>query len=434
VRGLRAEIDEVPVAARTTQEDLLANVSDAHRETVAFTLDLPRRSSARRIAALFKQESGVRAIFERLSDEARGYLAAAAFDAGGIALNLREWDFDTVFAASQTRVAAAAELERFGLAFSFIESRRSDVAYHVPAGLRPLLRRIVLRRLAGEVSSAGARRWLLAPAHQDLRDSVALWLSMRKASIPLNQEAEIRANSVPRVRAALPALELPDRDGGIAQRRLGLALAKLRDTGCLRTRVTLTRVYKQELIAVGDLEDALVTNTSPEGAPELDFRYDGVVFAARSLSEVLAGRRVELASFGAAMQTLDSQANLLFGTTGLESARDLAVAGLLPAWLRGEVRFGMTENELTAARITDPGRPSSTQELREILPQAQDERPVTDDQQDTSGGEEPLGYELWKWSARKPTPFTPKPWNADELNDRSLTSGLDRVWASSPAR
>ena len=176
-----------------------------HREAVSFWLDLPRKSSARQIAATFKDNGRLEKILDELSGSARELLLEAVFDETGEVLNLDELDLSISPWKPKAR-AAAGELERYGIAFAFLIER--GLAYHVPADLRVLLRRALMARYARSVKPGSAQRWLAAE-RQDLHDAVALWTLLAREPVPLTAAAEINANSKPRMLAALPAIEFP---------------------------------------------------------------------------------------------------------------------------------------------------------------------------------------------------------------------------------
>lgn len=65
-----------------------------------------------------------------------------------------------------------------------------------------------MARYARSVRPGSAQRWLAAE-RQDLRDTVALWTLLARDPVPLTAAAEIKANSKPRMLAALPAIKFP---------------------------------------------------------------------------------------------------------------------------------------------------------------------------------------------------------------------------------
>jgi len=200
-------------ADRTIQRELLERLSPLHREAVSFWLDLPRKSSARQIAATFKDNGRLERILDELSSSARELLLEAVFDETGEVLNLSEFDLSNLneldlSISSWKREArvGAVELERYGLAFAFLIER--GLVYHVPGDLRVLLRHALMVRYARSVRPGSAQRWLAAE-RQDLHDVVALWTLLARDPVPLTAAAEIKANSKPRMLAALPAIKFP---------------------------------------------------------------------------------------------------------------------------------------------------------------------------------------------------------------------------------
>jgi len=341
---------------RSTQEHLLERLSASHREAVASRLHLPCESSARQIAEWFESEDRLRAIFDGISDAARELVGTAAFDTGGVALSVRadvlgEWSF------GPEAQAAATELERCGLAFAFVFG--GEIAYHIPVDMRARLRRLVAAHCARESEPVTVQQWLPAE-RRDLHDIVALWVQLAKTPASLTQEGELHARSVSRLTAALPELELPDPEGTIAEWRLGLALAQLRDGGYLRLRMTDKRAWKRDLIPAGDLAGALEAANPFQRFPgrvrsgdfRQDLREEDGAICARALSDALAGRTIGLSGFGQAMLRLQEITRL--GWRDTPTAETLALFGLLPGWLRGEVQLGVTRAAPTAARFVHP--------------------------------------------------------------------------------
>jgi len=346
MRRMLTEMGAVRAADRTTQRDLLDRLSLTHREIVAYSLDLPRKSSAQQIAARCKEDSRLQEILEEISDCARGLLCRAIFDADGIALDLDRLHVGMGMLSWQhERKAAAIELERRGLAFAFITE--GELVYHVPADLQIPLRRELAVRFAGTVRPATAEQWLGAP-RRDLQDIAALWTQIARTPVPLTTlEGKIHTRSRSRLLGVLPQLDLPDPNGVLVNRRLNLALAQLRDTGYLRL-CTEEDGLKMKLVAVGDLADGFKDATF-ERFPSLGYGTHGAVVCALMLSEALTGQSVDVVSFGEALNTLLRDSDQF--DRGSEPPTEQALAGLLPSWLRGELQFGLTQEKLTAVHF-----------------------------------------------------------------------------------
>lgn len=119
--------------SKPTQRELLDNLSAAQRQTVAVTLGMDRKASARQIAATFRDDSRLRELLDKLSRRSRDLLATGAFDPNAIALKLTSFDLEwNVFhPEGPRREAAANELERHGLTFFF--ATHPELTYRVPS-------------------------------------------------------------------------------------------------------------------------------------------------------------------------------------------------------------------------------------------------------------------------------------------------------------
>jgi hypothetical protein len=364
MRAMLTELGAARAADRTTQRDLLDRVSPTHREMVAYTLDLPRKSSAQQIAAHCKEASCVRETIEEISDRARALLCEAVFSVDGIALGLDRLDIEVgSFGWRHERRAAAIELERRGLAFAFITN--CEIVYHVPADLQIPLRHELAVRFAGPVKPATAEQWLGAP-RQDLQDIAAVWTQIARTPVPLTVlGGKMHTRSRSRLLSVLPPLDLLDPDGRLLNRRLDLALAQLRDTGYLRLRIE-EEGLKMKLVAAGNLADGFKGATF-ERVPDLGLWDHGTAACALMLREALTGQNVDLMSFGEALDSLLRDSDLFNRGPGIpmEQAR----AGLLPSWLRGELQFGLTQGELTAARFKPCARTARSRVKRMLADQ-----------------------------------------------------------------
>jgi hypothetical protein len=344
--GLIAEHRLVDVVGQTVQCELIDRLTATHRELIAFSLDLPRKSSARQIAAAFKQEDRLQEVLGELSDRARELLVRATFNASGVALSLGPFDLNPVYRHQREPMLAARELERRGLVFAFRTER--EVFYHVPQDLQLRVRCVLVARFARTVRSATAQRWLAAP-RQDLHDIAALWLEIARVPVPLILDGKIRTNSKPRLLAALPVLDLPDPDGALTQYRLELALAQLRDSGYIRLHEIDRGGYatKAKLVATGHISDALRDDVAFERFSEQEYHRDrSMTLCALALGEALVGRNVGIASFATAFEALLRDSGN--STYNRSTPTALALSGLLLFWLRGEIQFGLTHRKPVA--------------------------------------------------------------------------------------
>jgi hypothetical protein len=394
------------VSNGATQQELLEGLSKKHRGIVAFSLDLPRWSSAQQIAGRLESEPHLRAVFEGVSGAARKLLAEAVFDRGGVALRVSLAPRDEPFFGHE-RQTAAIELERRGLAFAFLDG--TYVNYHVPVDLRLRLRRLFAARCARRIKSATARSWLPAE-RRDVSDIVAVWAQLAKVPAPVTYKGELHVRSVPRLLAALPELEFLDPGGTIAGRRLELALAQLRDSGHLRLQMPDEHSWKRYLVAAGDLGETLRTanpfrrfpgrSTGPDHRRAQ--RYDDAVTYTRALSEALGGRTISLANLGRAIGRLQRTCT----TFSCEECRPemLALLGLLPEWLRGELQLGLTGDEPVAAHFVRSDAVSpGVRELADRYGALSQTAPVDDRSGDPPSGSLWVGdWTHWKWAPRKP--------------------------------
>lgn len=343
--GVVAEPHRADLAVQAIQSELIDGLSATHRELIAFSLDLPRKSSSRQIVAVFKQDRRIRKIFEELSDSARRLLIKATFKASGVALELGRYDLEFEFRSQERSLIASAELERWGLVFAFRAS--GDVFYRIPEDLQLRLRSVLVAPFARTVSSARAYRWLAAP-RQDLHDIASVWSDIARARVPLSLNGEIWKKSKPRLLAALPVLNLPDSDEVLTEHRLHLALTQLRDAGYLRAVELKHGHYatRAKLLATGHIADALRDDGMFERPPSGQYyRHRDVTVCVLALGDALRERSVGLASFVTAFDAL-------LNDSGCSSHRDSTLTVLLPFWLRGEVQFGLNaRGELVAIRF-----------------------------------------------------------------------------------
>jgi hypothetical protein len=346
-----------------------------HREAVSFWLDLPRKSSARQIAATFKDSGRVEEILDKLSSSARELLLKAVFDETGVVLNLDRLDLSIPPWRREPR-AATDELERHGLAFAFLIKR--GLVYQVPADLRVLLRRALMARYARSVRTGSAQCWLAAE-RQDLHDTAALWILLARDPVPLTVDGEIKANSKPRMLTALPAIKFPYPDDTLTKRRLTLALRYLRDNAHLHVHAEEHDSNRPELRlgVTGDLAATFTkdTTTTFQSSSRANYHEEEQVLCARALGEALAGQSVSLVSFGQVLHGLIGDA--IGRYTERPPPQALPLYTLLPGWLRGELQIGSSRGKPTAIRFMS-SRPSSAQRTRALANQLRETHSVKD--------------------------------------------------------
>lgn len=363
---------------------------------------MPRKSSARQIAATFKDNARLEEILDELSSCARELLLEAVFDETGEAFHLNELDLSISPMKREGR-AATGELERRGLVFAFLIGRA--LVYHVPADLRVLLRRALMTRYARSVRPGSAQRWLAAE-RQDLHDAVALWTLLGRHPVPLTAAAEINANSKPRMLAALPAIEFPYPDDTLTQRRLTRALLYLRDNAHLQVHADKhdPNRPKLRLGVTGDLAATLTKDTTTfQSSSYVAYRDKEQVLCAQSLGEALAGQNVSLVSFGQVLHGLIG--DVIGRYTKRLPPQALALYGLLPGWLRGELQVGSSRGRPTAIRFRSSQR-SSARQARALADQLRETHSAKDHSQTdepTERDPDDPDYDIpYKWYPREP--------------------------------
>lgn len=388
--------DEVDsnAAERTSQRELLEHLSPMHRGAVSLLLDLPRKSTARQIAATFNDKARLEEILDELSTPARKALLRSVFDEAGDVPEMSGIDCEPR--------AVTNELESRGLVFAFLVGRK--LVYHVPADLRVPLRCALMGSYASSVTSGSAQRWIAAE-RQDLHDTVALWTLLKRNPVPLTEDAEIMANSKPRMLTALSAIEYPDPDQNLAEQRLALALRYLRDNAHLRVRAngyTHGRP-KLRLEATGDLAATLISDkTTLQGYSYVGYRQyrEGkeIVACAQSLGEALVGQDVGLMSFGQVLHDLIG--DVLGRYAERLPPQELTLDGLLPGWLRGELQIGSSRRKPAAIRFVSSRR-SSAQQVRVFADQLRG-HPAKDEPTECDP-DAPNYDHRYNWTPREPS-------------------------------
>jgi hypothetical protein len=404
-------------ANRATQREMLDRMSATHRRIVATVLEHQLETSPQQIAALFDDESYLEELLSCLSGYARGLLARAAFRDGGLALRLHPYDLNPYSKWERQRTRAVRELEAHGLVFPFIN--RWDIVYHVPVNLHSLLRRVIATRYVRSARRATAQRWL-ATQRQDLDDMATLWILLALTPAPTKPNGEIYTNSKRRMHASLSAVDIDDPDGTLTSRRLRLALTQLRDSGHLQLRTDgrYRHPPKGELAAAGDLGRALTSGVAFEHFP-YDHAHRDVanIVCARALAETLTGQDVGILSFEKCMQRL-LMAFEIWIPDEQHIPGEMALVGLLPGWLRGELQLGLSRGKLVAVRFARAQQPSDERATRRTIAERCDAvHPIT------PANAVPCTFS--RWSPSEPYSLYMRPFHGENLADRTLVSTLD---------
>jgi len=326
--------------------ELLTAAPAAHRRGVAAQLGLASDADAEEIAAQLCDRERMARVVDALTPGARRLAAEAAFLDEGVVQE--SWG---------GRVsAAAAELERHGVVFSF--RGPYNLEHWVPPELRPLLAEVLAAPYAALATAGrpapGPVRWLEAPLQ--LADDVAtLWAYLARSPVRVKTDGIVYQRDVEKLFDALPPFELHGPQDVMEGPRLTFLLRALRDERLVRVRVDDRpgAGARRELVAVGDpvallaaeperLRRRLVAHarSSVMGAPALAL--------ANSLER---GTVVPLESFGAALRAMCDGSGV-----GVPDASDfgLAIGGLHFAWLAGEVVIGVGEHGLPTSIRAEP--------------------------------------------------------------------------------
>jgi len=312
--------------------ELLDGVSAKHRSAVATRIGLPKKATAAEICAHLLDPARLQEIVDGLSSEARQFAARQALGENG-----------PHYYNSRAGEAGGQELERCGLAFALRDSWRTD--YTVAGDLiGPLAQALASAHL--ELRKARkAARWLGAPL-QLAHDAAAVWAVLHREPVRVKTDGEIYQRSWPKLVAALAALDLDEFVAEVRDRRLLVALAFLREEGCLRLRLDSSNGWetKRELTATGGLLELL----SREPA-ELRWRLlagagcEPLELAALTLLPALGpGAEISLASFGRAAREFADEATRYppprHGTDTQAGASAVAIA-----WLVGLAEIGLDD-------------------------------------------------------------------------------------------
>jgi hypothetical protein len=334
---------------------LLASAPAAHRRALATASRLPREAPADALAAALLDRERIALVVRGLSPGARRLVAEAAFLGETVVANT--WN--------PGRGDAACELERHGLAFAFKEDYW--VRYFVPAELHPMLADALAAPYARGLAGAEPSRWLEAPL-QLAHDMVSLWAYLARAPVRVKTDGGVYKRDVPKLRDALPALELHAPRDFMAGPRLSFALALLAEERLVRVRVDDAPYHEErrELVPAGN--PAALLAAPPEELRSSLLRHAHRVelgAPALALAHALEPREaVALTSFGAALRTACEKVGF-----GLPEVGDfaLAMAGLHFPWLAGAVAIGLDHAGVpNAVRAT----PVPTQAAGRIICQA----------------------------------------------------------------
>lgn len=327
-----------------TPAELIEALPATHRRTVAASLGLRRNAKAASIAAALLDPAVLAQPLATVSSEARSLAVTVALGHGGFHSHTHGEDHPV-----------AIELERIGLLFAVKE--RWSTAYHMPDELRPPVARALAEPHARRARQGRAKRYLAAPL-QIAHDAAALHAILGRSPVRVKVDGGIYSRDWSKLAAALPPLDGLEASATLEGERLPLALSFLQDSRHLRLRVDDRPgrwEERRELIATGDLGATLA---APDG--ELRGRLadltegEAGVAGARALAGAIADRTVSLASFGAALRGMVEEGD--YGVRGASGDGELALYGLAPLWLAGEIELGVD-----AAGRPSAVRPSSAE-------------------------------------------------------------------------
>ena len=323
--------------------ELLESAPAGHRRAVALQLGLSPTASAQETGTALCDRERIAAIVAALSPSARDLAARAAFlDDGVVAQGWNGYSS-----------AAAAELERQGIAFAF---RGQYVVEHwVPPEVRPLLAAALAAPYADRLAAAGRVRWLGAPL-QLAHDVASLWAYLARSPVRVKTDGIVYQRDVPKLFDALPAFELHGPHDVMEGPRLTFVLGLLREEGLVRVRFDDRpgADIRRELVASGDPFALLTADPEALRARLVAHVRKRALMGAPAVALVGAvepGSAVTLESFGAALRAMFAD-----GGVDVPESTDLGLGlgGLHFAWLAGEVVIGLGEHGLPVAVRAEP--------------------------------------------------------------------------------
>jgi len=324
--------------------ELLASASAQHRRAVAVPHGLSPGAAFDEIAVALRDRDRLATVVDGLSAEARRMVARAAFHR----------DPEVCGCWSGRPDPVACELERHGLAFAF-RCDEYELEYHVPHDLHGPLADVLAAPYDDGLERWEPARWLTAPM-QLADDLAALWAHLARAPVRVKADGPVYQRDVPKLLAALPALELHGLDGEIATYRLRFVLEVLLEEELVALRVDSLpgSSGRRELVATGDPLRLLERDPAELRARLMD--HVGVApLGAAALA--LVGRlepevAVTVTSFGAALRRLCD--GLQLGYDPRTSDFALGMGGLHFVWLAGGVAVGVDHSGVPEAVRTVP--------------------------------------------------------------------------------
>lgn len=312
--------------------ELLDGVSAKHRSAVATRIDLPKKATAAEICAHLLDPARLQEIVDGLPPEARHCAARQALGEDGPRNG---------YYSSRAADTGAQELERCGLAFALRDSWRTN--YTVPDDvIGALAQALACAHLEGR-KAGRAGRWLGAPL-QLAHDVATVWAALHREPVRVKTDGEIYQRSWPKLLAALAALDLDELDEEIRDRRLLVALAFLREEGCLRLRLDSSNGWetKRELTAAGGLRELLAREPAElRGRLLAGAGCERLELAGLTLLLRLGpGVAISLASFGRAAREFADEATL-HPTPRYGSDAQVGASALLIGWLVGLAEIGL---------------------------------------------------------------------------------------------
>jgi hypothetical protein len=335
----------------SSASDLLASASAPHRRAVATQHGLSPGAAFDEVAAALRDRDRLATVVDALSEEAWRMVARAAFNR----------DPDVCGSWSGRPDPVACELERHGLAFAF--RHEYELEYHVPHDLHAPLADVLAARYNHDLERSEPARWLAAPiplAH----DLAALWAHLARAPVRVKADGPVYQRDVPKLLAALPALELHGVDDPIATYRLQFVLEVLLEEELVALRVDNLpgSSGRRELVASGDPLGLLARDPADLRARLLS-NVGVAPLGAAALA--LVGRLepevpVAITSFGSALRRVCE--DLWLGQDLQTSDLALGMGGLHFVWLAGGVAIGVDRSgtpqavRVIPAPALEPGR------------------------------------------------------------------------------